>query len=356
MESLFLQTHNPMWLDILSQIRHDVYHLPVYLELEAKRTKTVAEAFVALDGENIFFVPFLVRSCEDIFGSSESIYDIISPYGYPGIILSKTAEKSSSFVEAAIGSFIDRLKQKDICSIFLRLHPILSHSLISILSEKTLTENGVTVSVDLTLSESEIWAHTRKGHQSSINKTKRLGFVARMVPVENYYEQFIEIYEETMSRVSAKDDYFFDREYYKNLLALGEKLHLCIVEKDDELAAASLFFECCGVVQAHLAGTKNEFLKQSPFMEVLNYTRYWAKERGNEFLHLGGGIGGSGEDRLYIFKSGFSRQRHAFHTLRLVTDPDRYEKLIQTRAQALNLSSDVLRASTFFPAYRANPS
>ncbi len=78
----------------------------------------------------------------------------------------------------------------------------------------------------------------------------------------------------------------------------------------------------------------------------------WAKARGNNYLHIGGGVGGK-QDNLYTFKSGFSKQRHDFFTLRSIVDPQRYQVLMQSRAKALNKSVEDLQRAQFFPAYRA---
>jgi lipid II:glycine glycyltransferase (peptidoglycan interpeptide bridge formation enzyme) len=119
------------------------------------------------------------------------------------------------------------------------------------------------------------------------------------------------------------------------------------------MVCGSLFFESCGIVQAHLGGTKTEFLKHSPFNLLLHYMRLWAKARGNKYLHLGGGVGGS-KDNLYTFKSGFSKQTHEFLTFRAVVDSSLYNDLLQFRAKTLNKSVEELQNSHFFPAYRAS--
>ncbi len=347
---------SPLWIETLQKIRHDVYQLPEYLALEANRTKTMPEAILISEGEKIFFVPYLRRNCDEIKCDESrfpEIYDIFSPYGYPGILLSKSAINSPGFLELAIGNFKEVLKSKGICSAFLRLHPILNGNFGEIFPSNTFVSNGQTVSMDLTLSESQIWAHTRKGHQSTINKCKRLGFTARTVPFEEYYDEFTAIYKETMNRVHASESYYFDNDYFTSLFQLGEKLHLCIVEFEEQIICASLFFESCGIVQAHLGGTKNEFLSQSPFNLLLHHARLWAKERGNEYLHIGGGLGGSTEDSLFTFKSGFSRQKHNFLTLRLISDSEKYLHLVESRAKALNSDTNTILQSDFFPAYRS---
>jgi hypothetical protein len=351
-----LQPQDLRWRETLAQLRYDVYHLPEYVELEARRNNAQAEAIAIAEGENLFFIPYLLRSCEDAGGRSESTekcFDVLSPYGYPGFLWHEAARGFSDFVPRAIQGLQDTLKSRGVCSAFFRLHPILNRDRQSdTLNPNIFIDNGETVSIDLTLTEGELWAHTRKGHQSTINKCKRLGLTSRVVPFLDYRDEFLAIYNETMDRVIAKDSYYFGDDYFSALLNLGDRLHLGIVEMEGRVICASLFFECCGVVQAHLGGTKTEFLKYSPFNLLLSEMRLWAKARGNTFLHLGGGVGGSKEDKLYTFKSGFSRQRHRFVTARFVIDPEKYRQLVDLRAQHLGVSATQLLETNFFPAYR----
>lgn len=354
MNIVTLGVNDPLWLSTLEQLPHDVYHLPDYVALDAKRTKTVPEAFLLQEDDKVFFAPYLLRSCADIFPSTDTeIYDIISPYGYPGILMSQAAIDNPEFPDFALQKFFQTLQNKGVCSAFLRLHPILGADFAKVFKSDPLLENGKTVSIDLTLDKGKIWAKTRRGHQSTINKCMRLGFTARTVPYAEYIDEFIAIYEETMNRVKAKDSYYFERDYFEGLLDLGDKIHLGIVELEGEIASACLFFESCGIVQAHLGGTKSEFLKQSPFNLLLHYMRLWAKARGNKYLHIGGGVGGK-KDNLYTFKSGFSKQRHEFFTLRSVVDTERYNYLLNFKANAMDKSVEELEESQFFPAYRAN--
>lgn len=353
MKIAILDVNNSLWSETLSQLPHDVYHLPDYVALDARRTQTLPEAFLLQDEDKIFFAPYLLRSCSDIADSSDrEIYDIISPYGYPGILMSDAAIDNPEFPDFALQQFRQTLQERGVCSAFLRLHPILGEKFAKVFQSDPLTENGKTVSMDLTLDEGQIWAKTRRGHQSTINKCIRLGLTVRTVSFAEYLDEFIDIYEETMNRVQAQDSYYFDRDYFEGLLKLGDKVHLGIVESEDKIVCACLFFESCGIVQAHLGGTRTEFLKQSPFNLLLHQMRLWAKARGNQYLHIGGGVGGK-KDNLYTFKSGFSKQRHEFFTLRSVVDPEGYNDLLQLRAKSLNKSVEELEQSQFFPAYRA---
>jgi hypothetical protein len=359
-----LDHQHPRWLEVLHKIRHDVYHLPKYFEIEAKRSQTKPEAIVITQHDNCLFVPYLLRNCRDIISDPllqskattdelDDFFDVLSPYGYPGFLLDTPGAAAPDFADAALQEVMAVLKSKNVCAAFFRMHPILSNHFDKFFAPDTFVENGETVSVDLNLSETELWRHTRKGHQSTINKCKRLDLGVRFVPFANHIDEFISIYNETMDRVTAGQSYYFGYEYFAELLELNSQLHLGIVELDQQVICASLFFECDGIVQAHLGGTRTEFLKCSPFNLLLHQTGLWAKERGNEFLHLGGGIGGSKEDRLYIFKSGFSRQRHQFSTARFIIDAEKYHHLVDIRAQFLGVAPSQLTASGFFPAYRA---
>ncbi|MEL6493979.1 MAG: GNAT family N-acetyltransferase [Cyanobacteria bacterium J06623_7] len=353
MNIVTLDVNHPAWLATLEQLPHDVYHLPDYVALDAQRTETTPEAILIQSADKIFFAPYLRRSCGDIAESAGTTDDIISPYGYPGILMSSQAIADAEFPQLAFQQFFQTLQGQGVCSAFLRLHPILSANFTEKFQSEALLATGKTVSIDLTLDEGQIWAKTRRGHQSTINKCMRLGLEVEVLPFVPHLDEFIDIYEETMNRVKAQDSYYFSREYFTTLSKLGDKVHLGVVKQEAEIVCACLFFESCGVVQAHLGGTKTEFLKQSPFNLLLHHMRLWAKARGNQYLHIGGGVGGK-KDNLYTFKSGFSKQRHDFYTLRSIVDPPRYDELLQLRAQKLDKSVAELEQSSFFPAYRAN--
>lgn len=349
MQSQIIDLLNPLWREILQQVRHDIYQLPEYIALEASRNNGLPEAIAIRDGDQIFCVPYLISQC------AEDIFDLKSPYGYPGILLSQTALDSPEFIAQAWNKFEEILHQKNVCSVFLRMHPILNENYEQIFPPTSFTFNGETVSIDLRIPEDQLWSHTRKGHKSTINKCKKLGMEAKFVPIDQYIDEFTAIYQETMARVWAKASYYsFDRNYYQQMSqALGEKLHLCIVEYEKEIACAGLYTEVCGIVQSTLGGTKDKFVHLSPSSLETDYARYWAHRRGNEFLHLGGGVGGT-KDPVYTFKAGFSKLRHQFNTIRLIINKEKYDNLVRLRAKELNIDPNKLAQFSFFPAYRAD--
>jgi GNAT acetyltransferase-like protein len=355
MDVVHLEIDDPQWREALGRLCHDFYHLPEYVRLDAEWNRAQPRAFLARSGDEELFIPYLLRRCDSLFsdaGVGDKVYDVVSPYGYPGLLLSDAARASPGFARQAIHRLSETLREMGVCSAFFRMHPLLSDGLSELFPDGFFTAAGATVAMDLTVDDRELWKGIRGGHQWTIKKCKKLGFVPRMVSLREYMERVMEIYWETMDRVRAKDSYYFGREYFARLGEMPGQVHCCVVESERQQVAACIFFECGGIVQAHLGGTKSEFLNRSPFHLLLYSAAGWAKSRGNRYLHIGGGVGGS-NDRLLQFKRGFSQLLFPFSTLRLITDEGKYRDLTKRRAQAANVPVEDVSRRDFFPAYRA---
>src|SRR5438094_8117842 len=99
-----------------------------------------------------------------------------------------------------------------------------------------------------------------------------------------------------MRRAGAHDSYFFDRAYFEMLTReLGEVSHLFVVLKDADVVAATICTSCAGIVQDHLGGTRDAFLKFSPDRLVVDTGRMWVKEDDAGVLHLGVVVGEKAE-------------------------------------------------------------
>ena len=355
MEVAHLEIDDPQWGDALGRLRHDMYHLPEYVRLDGEWNRAQPKAFLARAGDRELFIPYLLRDCEDLFPEAvggERVYDVVSPYGYPGLLLSDAARRSPEFAREAIDRLSETLREMGACSAFFRMHPLLSDGLSELFPDDFFTAGGETVAMDLSRDEGELWKGIREGHKWTIKKCRKLGFTARMVPLRGHLERVMEIYRETMDRVQAKKSYYFGREYFERLGEMPGRVHCGVAESGGQEAAACIFFECGGIVQAHLGGTRSEFLDKSPFHLLLYFAAMWAKSRGNRYFHLGGGVGGS-NDRLLQFKRGFSQLLFPFSTLRLVTDEAKYRVLTARRARAAEVSVEQVACGDYFPAYRA---
>jgi Acetyltransferase (GNAT) domain len=346
-----LTADDPRWMEALSRLPHDFYHQPSYVRIEARRINAIPEALLVTDNERLLFVPYLLRSCNLLFDEmQEPVFDAVSPYGYPGLLISD-AGRNAGFVVQGMAALRETLANRGVCSAFLRMHPILGHDLTSLLPSGSCKDSGQTVALKLDVSEDDILKQMRLGHKRTFKKCKSLGFTSRMVSLIDVFDGFVNLYKETMDRVQATDTYYFDKEYFQNLAHLPG-VHCCVVESGSTIAAACIFFECDGIVNAHLGGTRTEFLSNSPFTMVLTEGILWAKSQGNQWVHLGGGVGGR-EDSLFHFKAGFSDTRFPFLTSRIIINDALYRQMVGFKARATNVPPETVLGTNFFPAYRA---
>lgn len=338
MKTRLIGVDAPEWEAVLGEAAHDVYQRPAYVALCAAQEHGRPCALHVTDDVRTMLLPLVICS---IPGGG---FDATSPYGYPGPVGRGTDDPA--FLRVALVAGLQELRDAQFVSAFVRLHPLLNPSPPTGIG--TLVEHGETVSIDLTLPSERLWAQMRRDHRHAIARASRLGFIAHMDEEWRHQAAFRRLYRATMARRSAMPFYFFDDAYFDGLRdALGTDLHLCVVERDGDVAAAGLFIATDGIVQYHLSGSDDAFRMFQPSKLMVHFVSGWAKERGNRVLHLGGGVGAS-NDSLMEFKTGFSPRRHMFETLRFVIDEQEYRRLVEVRDPQLDPDA----RSGFFPLYR----
>lgn len=344
----FIGPEDNRWSAFLRGVKHDFYHLPEYVRMAGCYEQGEPTAFYAeADGEACL-IPLVLRRLPANLEAPADWRDASSPYGYPSPLFTTNDEAS---VSAFLQKFKAAAAEAGIISVFCRLHPLLNLPLVALQSQGNLVRHGETVYIDLALSPEELMAATRQGHRYEIRKLAKNGFEAR-INDWSLFDTFIEIYHEGMRRLNATSFYMFTDEYFARLKeSLGERLHLCtVMSPEAEVAACGLFTTFNGIVQYHLSATAEKYQRAAPAKMMVDYVRTWAKNRGEEVFHLGGGVG-SGADSLFLFKAGFSSLRADFHTFRMVTDAEKYENLGELRRKCIkNVAAET--ESAFFPYYR----
>ncbi len=352
MNATWLYDDDPLWTNLPAEMEHDVYHLPGYVRAAARIDEGHPAAFYASEGSQRLLLPLLIRQIPIALPDGTLWRDACSPYGYPGPALSGPSEGRETFVLRALEVLRAALRDRDMVSCFVRLHPLLSAPTSPFQQIGSLVHHGDTAAIDLRLSLDTLWNQTRASSRNEINQARRAGLTASMDSRPESLAVFRKIYAETMQRVQARPYYLFGDAFFQELQeSLGARLQVCLVRDGDETACAGLFTEVNGIVQYFLSGTNGASLRLHPSKFMLDYVRTWAKKRGNRMLHLGGGRGGV-EDALFFFKSGFSPMRCPFFTWRCIAHPEMYQALVQQRF----LSGGSARESQgFFPAYRTPP-
>ncbi len=342
------------WQSVVTQaFQHDFYHLPTYHALAEERGEGEAHLFVYREGEHSVAIPLLLRPIGEVLchaHKGQEWLDATCVYGYAGPIGS-SLDIPDSVLSGFRSALRETLESSAVVAVFSRLHPLISQrALLADLGE--CVPIGQTVSIDLTLPIEVQRAQYRKDYKRQINRLKRLGATCFRDPSRAHLDEFIEMYHESMRRVQAEDDYYFDRAYFEGLLAaLGADIHLFLCSMNNEIVCGGLFALCDGIVQAHLVGSRDEYLKLSPIKLLFDTVRLWANEHGARALHLGGGVGAQ-TDSVFHFKAGFSKRRHEFVIWKWVILPDVYRELCEEKEQWGRQHGLDMGRAEYFPAYR----
>lgn len=354
MKTALLTVHAPEWQDVLETSKHDFHHLPGYVRLSASAEGGEPIAFMAREGERALLIPLIIRPVHaPFFPENLDVTDAVSPYGYAGPICTPSVaanHESVEFLRSAATRLIDSLKELRVASAIIRCHPLLTSAHGPLAEFGEFVEHGETVWIDLARDDRELRKEVRPGHRTEIDKLRASGFEVDIDEGSDRLGEFGRIYRETMDRVGARPSYYFGDQYFAELKsALGDRLRIFWAKRGNETASAAMFTECDGIVQYHLSGTADAYVRLHSSKLLIDAATKWAKARGNGVLHLGGGVGGR-EDSLFRFKAGFSKRRATFRTWRLVVDRAVYDDLCRSweHAAGRTLSS----ADHFFPAYR----
>jgi hypothetical protein len=330
----------PEWREATRYARHDMYHEPDYVVLDAQLYGGTPTAFWYTEHGRHLLLPLILRTIPQT-----ARRDALSPYGYPGPV-SDAPPGDTGFWERACTALKATLREEGVVSAFVRMHPLLDAPLATLGRFGAMVRHGETVSMDLTVSLEEMWKQTRSDHRNHINRSRRDG--TRIVFDDwDRLGEWVDVYHDNMRRVGAATYYFFTREHLAALHeAVGDRMHLAVALEGDEVVGGNTFFEHDGIATGYVSSTRrarNRYADELLYDEV----RRWCKERGDTVFHLGGGKGGC-NDSLFSYKAGFSPSRHPFHTWRVVPDPPAYRELVRQRRP----EADPDDLSATFPSYR----
>jgi serine/alanine adding enzyme len=273
----------------------------------------------------------------------ESGFDAATPYGYGGILpLTDGADLVTD-----VRRLRDWCATNGVVSALLRLHPLLgAFDHLSEVDGVGIEGHGPTAAVDLAKVEDGRLTGMSKGRKADLNVARR-ELQLSWESGEAALERFRAVYDETMTRIGARDFYRFPPEYYRALAdGLGGRLGVALALHGEEVVGGALFLADRRFAHYHLSGTTDVGRELKAGTLLVHAGAVWAAERGCELLHLGGGT--EGADSLFAFKRSFGGRefRYAFATL--VADPARYDALVARRAEEPEPPRQ-----DFFPAYRA---
>jgi serine/alanine adding enzyme len=291
------------------------------LQLDAYYRRAYVESACVLEpGE-----PLLLEHDGTVFAAirRREPVDVITPYGYGG----PAGDDLAAFWPA----YDEWAREQGVVTTFIRFHPLYANQRgVPFYVEELAPTIGWRLDGDLP-------AGMHGKHRNALRKAQS---AAEVVAADDL-DAFVPLYEETMRRAGAADFYFFSRAYWEALERTGMLARFDAVA-DGEVVASALCLASPPWLHYHLGAASEAGRKLGATTLVLCEAGMWAKERGYERFHLGGGVGGH-RDSLHEFKRRFDPAGECEAAIgKLVHDPDAYRAL----------GGDPTDLTGFFPAYR----
>lgn len=337
------------WQEVLDKtVWYDWYHLAGAHSLAERNGEGTGYLFVHREGPYLIALPLLLRPLEAVpgLGSAGSGWnDASSVYGYAGPVASHEG-MPETVIQNFQSGLSGMLREMRVVSVFSRLHPLISSQRQLLQGLGEVVPGGQTVSLDLSVPSEVQYRQIDKGHRQDIAKAKKLGLVCVEDKERVYFNDLLDLYDESMRRLNASGYYYFDRAYFEGLFHIsGCDARLFAVLQENQPIHINMVMVCNGIIQGHLSGTRGCAMRLSPMKLSINTIRQWGIGQRLKVYHLGGGVGGR-PDSVFHFKALFSPSRNEFFTWRLVNEPGLYRDLCLARAR------DAVACGDFFPAYR----
>lgn len=325
----------------------DIYYNRDYCKLYEKSEDGTLESFV-LDCEygtvEHLFIKRKIHS-EGVSG----YFDIITPYGYGGPIITDCKDKKLLIAEFK-KSFSEYCRENNIVSEFIRFHPIYENA--PDFTEVYDTQySRHTVGTNLKDFDDPVRAEFAKSLRKELRRAVEAGVTCQVIRGPKELNTFRRLYEETMDRNKAAGYYYFGDDYWDAIVErLGDNVLELQLVYQDEVIASEIYFIQGKYMHAHLLGGSEKMLELNAGVMLEATAARWGRDNGYEYIHHGGGRTSADDDSLFLYKMKYGKNtRFDFYVGKKVWNQEVYDLLVSERIKEKGEPED----KNFFPAYRA---
>ncbi|TJY41964.1 GNAT family N-acetyltransferase [Cohnella pontilimi] len=244
-------------------------------------------------------------------------YDIQSPYGYGGPV---SSNRDPDFLRRANERYAKWCIETGVVAEFIRFHPVIQNA--DIYSGQAWVDRTTVI---VNLNDEDPSRGYRQLTKRKLKQAISQEVQTRVVDRDTFAALFPAIYSELMHELEAESFYHFPAAYFDALFKSLPSLYLASYLREEVVAAAVFPLGAEGA--EYLLGASNQLGKQAGAMVSLMHEAIVSlKERGFNWLHLGGGTNGLSDNSLLFFKQGFSKLEGDFMIGKTVFLPDIYER------------------------------
>ena len=315
------------WKELMErfpQCRRDIYFTPEYTELSRLNGDGDIRCFCFEEGNHVGIYPFIINEIKG-YEFGRSYFDIETPYGYGGPVLSSD---DAAVAERFEESFLNFCAESSIVAEFIRFHPLIKNNGI-FKNAINVQHNRFTVQLPLDTDIQAIWNNEIcSKNRNMIRKAQSAGIEVRPLGTDQF-DIFVKIYLNTMKKLGAEDYYFFNEDYFNGLKSIiSERGIILGAYLDGRVIACSAFFYYENYFHYHLSGSDEKYLKLAPNNLLLYKAIEAGLEKGCTIFHFGGGRTEAPDDSLLKFKKSFSRHTGDFYTGKRILNKEIYSSLI----------------------------
>ncbi|MBT2582642.1 GNAT family N-acetyltransferase [Planococcus sp. ISL-109] len=321
---------------------NDVYYTYEYCQWNAEKEKGQAKLVFFENSLGSVIYPFILRRIDHY--TEQPIYDITTPYGYGGPLVSGDEKVLEEFTRLFRGYCLET----NIVSEVVRLHPLLNNARY-LNGYCDLTYIRKSTAVELSESLPQIQHQYSKMTKRNIKKAISNNLYCKEVSKsDDNIETFLALYKATMNRKAAADSYYFCFSSIQQQLmdTAVSKSHLLFVYLGEKVIAAAILYTTKHLAHYHLGASDKDHLDLRPNNLLFDFMVIISKELNCNLLHLGGGYGEN--DSLFKYKASFTNNNNYDYYLGTrIYNPKIYAELTEMAASRSRL------AEGYFPSYRS---
>ncbi len=322
---------------------YDVFYLPEYskaFSIENPKNGVPLLLFYE-DGDDRAINVVLKRDValdEHLLGKvkQNKYYDLITPYGYGGFWgnISNWDKLNHAYWKYC-------LDNNYICE-FVRFELFNDYHNHYDGIVETRTHNVVR---SLLMPLDDMWMDFKQKVRKNVKKANAKNVTCIIENTDEHLDDFLHIYYSTMNRTTAKDEYYFSKQFFQNLNKMKNNIMYFHALYNGKIISTELVIYGSENCYSYLGGTDCEYFDVRPN----DYLKYeiikWAKGKGLKNFVLGGGYGA--DDGIFQYKLCLAPNGlYDFYIGRKVIDQTSYDNLVKVRD---NNSID----NKYFPLYRS---
>lgn len=319
------------------------YHTTEYLLAEEHGEESPCRIFVYEADGQVAFMPLIQREIVHLPGLAQyaGYYDIKTPHEYSGVLMSRESEVFAAQFYRVLAKYCSEHK---IIFGFFRFNPYRNDNMAAQSAGYDVIKSDEQVFIDLKVSE-DVNCQFAAPVRRKVRQAHNRGVISKEVQRNKTNTQaFINLYAQSMRYLSAKKFFFFNDDYFEDLIGAQNGTRLFFSLRGEKVLSGAIMLFDKQHAYYHLGCSDVNDRKDKPVESMFAEMAKWAKEHDLEILHLGGGAAS-----LSAFKGRFSPYRVPYYIGWNIFCPETYKAV----CKIFLLSNPEEKENSFKPLYRS---